>query len=52
MEAQGQGPSQNSDIGGGRSLSVDKNYTVPLLDLDVGLKIVEFDVGLKNYNHH
>jgi len=33
--------------GAKRSLNVAKNYIVSSLDLDVGLKIVEFDVGLK-----
>jgi hypothetical protein len=46
-----QGRRQDSDIGGvGRTLSVNKNYIVPIRDLDVGLKIAEFDVGLKICN--
>ena len=32
--------------GAEHSLSVDKKYMVPSLNVDVGLKIAEFDVGL------
>jgi hypothetical protein len=43
--------SQDSDIGGaGRTLSVDKKYIVSTRDLDIDLKITEFDVGLKICN--
>jgi hypothetical protein len=45
-----QGRSQDLDIEGVESWGVHKKNMPTSLNFDVGLKVIDFDVGLKNYN--